>query len=598
MMKKLLSRYLPLIPAAVVVISTFFSHSCANTTQAPTGGLKDTIPPSIVKISPKPGSTNVPSSDTKIVFTFNEYIKVKDPKSIYLSPPQVKTPKYKIKGKSLVVYFEEDLLPDMTYTIDLTGALEDNNEGNAFPGFTTYFSTGSTVDSMFLTGSVYDCNDLRPIKGATVMLYKDHSDSAVFLKRPDASVKTDDWGYFSLRNIKDTLYRVYALVDANGNNIYDPDEDKIAFLDTLFKPFNVVKEDLPELKKYDAKDTALCLARHSDINLPVFKERPSKQMVMNKKRTSDRSAYITFLAPDVRIDSLWFKGYPSDKVIAEFNPRKDSLLLWINDSGRMPDTLHLFVNYWKTDTAGVLRPTAEDFKLIDENKPKGRTQRKKVEHQDTICELKLVATPETFEQDGIALEFAVPPFLGDFDTLLFKSINPKQVEQEERFRIERDSLNLRRYIITPEITIMPGYDYVFKVPQRSFRDINGYWNDSTQVKLTLPTSDELSTFTLEAKNVDRKFIIEMLDDKKSKTFRQFIIDSDKTLVFPYLKAGKYCIRITEDANRNGIVDTGILLQHRQPEKVKFLRTNDSDTFDIPAKSEITQELDMAGFIAQ
>ena len=145
---------------------------------------------------------------------------------------------------------------------------------------------------------------------------------------------------------------------------------------------------------------------------------------------------------------------------------------------------------------------------------------------------------------------------------------------------------------------MPGYDYVFKVPQRSFRDINGFWNDSTQVKITLPTSDDLSTFTLEAKNVDRKFIIEMLDEKKTKAIRRFVIDSDRTLLFPYLKAGKYCIRITEDANRNGIVDTGILLQHRQPEKVKFLRTNDSDTFDIPAKSEIVQELDMAGFIKQ
>ena len=330
MMKKFLSRYFPLIPAAVVVISTFFSHSCANTTQAPTGGLKDTIPPAIVKISPHPGSTGVPVSGTKVVFTFNEYVKVKDPKSIYLSPPQAKTPKYKMKGKSLVVYFEEDLMPDMTYTIDLTGAVADNNEGNLFPGYTTYFSTGSSVDSMFITGSVYDCNDLRPIKGATVMLYKDHSDSAVFLKRPVASVKTDDWGYFSLRNIKDTVYRAYALVDANGNNIYDPDEDRIAFVDTLVKPFHVVKEGIPELKKYDAaadslrelvkkydaKDTALCLARHSDLNMVVFKERPTKQMVMNKKRTSDRSAYITFMAPDVQIDSLWFKGFPSDKVIA------------------------------------------------------------------------------------------------------------------------------------------------------------------------------------------------------------------------------------------------------------------------------------------
>ena len=595
-MKRSLTKYLPLIPAAVVIVSSIFSHSCANTTQAPTGGLKDTIPPVIVKVSPKPGTTNVPVSGTKVTFTFNEYVSVKNPKSIYLSPPQAKSPKYKIKGKDLVVYFEEDLLPDMTYTIDLTGAVADNNEGNMFPGYTMWFSTGETVDTMAITGSVYDCNDLKPMKGATVMLYKDHSDSAVFLQRPVASVKTDDWGFFSLRNIKDTLYRAYALVDANGNNIYDPDEDKIAFLDTLVKPYRIVDEESPDLKKYDMKDTALCLARKSDISLLVFKERPSKQMLMNKKRTSDRSAYITFMAPDVRIDSLWFKGYPSDKVIAEFNPRKDSLLLWINDSGRMPDTLHLFVNYWKTDSSGVLRPTAEDFKLIDENKPKGKTSQKKIEHKDTVCGLSLKATAETFEQDGIAMEFTYPPFLGDFDTLQFKSINPRQVEQEEHFRIERDSLNLRRYIITPETKIMPGYDYVFKVPHRSFRDINGYWNDSTQVKLSLPTSDELSTFTLNVKGVDRKFIVEMLDEKKSKTVRKFIIDSDQTLVFPYLKAGKYCIRVTEDANRNGIVDTGNLLQHRQPEKVKFLRTNDSDTFDIPAKSEIEQDLAMGEFM--
>ena len=598
MMKRSLTRFLPLIPAAVVIISSIFSHSCANTTQAPTGGLRDSIPPVVVKVTPRPGTTRVPVSGTKVTFTFNEYVTVKDPKSIYLSPPQVKAPKYKIKGKSIVVYFEEDLLPDMTYTIDLTGAIADNNEGNMFPGYTTWFSTGDIVDSMFVTGSVYDCNNLKAIKGATVMLYKDHSDSAVFLKRPFASVKTDDWGFFSLRNIKDTLYRAYALVDANGNNMYDPDEDKIAFLDSLLKPTRVVDEESPDLKKYDMKDTVECLARKSDINLVVFKERPSKQMLMNKVRTSDRSAYITFMAPDVRIDSLWFKGYPTDKIIAEFNPRKDSLLLWINDSRKMPDTLHLFVNYWKTDSTGVLKPTAENFKLIDENKPKGKGSKKKIEHSDTVCALKLIATPETFEQDGIVMEFTDPPFLGDFDTLLFKSINPKQIEQEERFRIERDSTNLRRYIITPETKIMPGFDYVFKVPQRSFRDINGYWNDSTQVKLTLPTSDELSTFTLNVKDVDRKFIIEMLDEKKSRVIRQFIIDSDRTLVFPYLTAGKYCIRITEDANRNGIVDTGNLLQHRQPEMVKFLRTNDSDTFDIPARSEIDQELVMAEFMKQ
>ena len=212
-----------------------------------------------------------------------------------------------MRGKTVIVYFEEDLLPNTTYTLDLTGAIADNNEGNMFPGFTTVFSTGDSIDSMYITGLVQDCNTLMPIKGATVMLYKDQRDSAVFLERPVAAVKTDDWGYFALQNIQDTVFRVYAIVDGNGNNIYDPDEDRIAFLDTLFRPVNVVNDSVAELKKFDMKDTVACQSRKAELRLNVFRERPSKQMLMNNKRTGDRAGYVTFMAPDSRIDSLWFQ---------------------------------------------------------------------------------------------------------------------------------------------------------------------------------------------------------------------------------------------------------------------------------------------------
>ena len=595
-MKNRLSILFPLIPAALMLAAIMLQPSCANTTQAPTGGLKDTLPPVVRKVVPQPGAVAVPVHGTKVTFTFNEYVTVKDPKGIFLSPPQKKSPKYKIKGKSVVVYFEEDLLPNTTYTLDLTGAIADNNEGNMFPGFTTVFSTGETVDSMYVTGMVQDCNTLMPIKGATVMFYKDQRDSAVFLERPVAAVKTDDWGYFSLRNIQDTLFRVYAVVDGNGNNIYDPDEDRVAFLDTLFRPVNVVNDTVPELRKFDMKDTLACQSRKVELRLNVFRERPSKQLLMNKMRTGDRAAYITFMAPDARIDSLWFQGFPASEVITEFNIEKDSLLLWLNDQRSMPDSLHLCVKYWKTDTLGVLQPVTEKISLVDEKKPKSRSARKKIEHNDTVCALNLKAEPETFEQYGISMEFEYPPILGAFDSLIFKSINPRQKEKKETFTITRDSLNLRRYVITPGVRIQTGYEYFFKVPQRSFKDINGHWNDSTEVKVTLPNDDNLSLFTLNLTGVNgNKYIVDLLDERKSSVLRSYIIESDAVLKFPYLKNGKYAIRITEDLNRNGIVDTGNLLAHRQPEKVKFLMTKDSDLFDIPERSEINQDLDLATF---
>ena len=56
---KRLSKYLPLIPAALVLGAMMFPSGCANTTTPPTGGPKDTIPPVLLKTSPLPGEVNV-----------------------------------------------------------------------------------------------------------------------------------------------------------------------------------------------------------------------------------------------------------------------------------------------------------------------------------------------------------------------------------------------------------------------------------------------------------------------------------------------------------------------------------------------------------
>ena len=98
---------------------------------------------------------------------------------------------------------------------------------------------------------------------------------------------------------------------------------------------------------------------------------------------------------------------------------------------------------------------------------------------------------------------------------------------------------------------------------------------------------------LSLSNVDNKYIVDLLNEKRDKVLRSYIIEDDTVLSFPYLKAGKYSIRITEDVNKNGIVDTGILLEHKQPEKVRFYKLEDG-TFliDIPEMMEIEQSVDM------
>ena len=593
-MKKFFDRLFPIIPVSVILGMVMFSHSCANTTTPPSGGPKDTIPPVITEIYPVLGQVNVPTHKTKLKVMFNEYVQVKDPKSLFLSPPLEKAPKYKLQGKGVVMTFESDLDSNKTYTLDLTNAIGDNNEGNMFPGFTLVFSTGNVIDSMMVTGLAQDCNTLKPIKGATVMLYKDHADSALFLKRPDAAVKTDEWGFFCMRNIQDTIYRMYAIMDENNNNKYDPESERVAFIDTLIKPTSVVNDSLPELQKYDMKDTVHCLARKTEFELSIFKEKPSKQMIVNKERVGERTAYITFMAPYAQIDSIWVKGVPAENLITQFNVVRDSLEIWVNDPKPQPDTMFLNVKYMKTDTLGMLNSFTEELKLLKPKKTMGKTSSRDIKKEDTLAVFTLEAKPETVEQYGFTIEFKYPLVEYAFDSLVLRSINPRQQESMMNYTVDRDSLNLRKYIVTPSEKLQPGYEYFLKVPHRKFKDINGFYNDSTEVKVSLPNDDKLSILLMNLTNVNNKYIVDLLNEKRDKVLRSYIVDSDKTLPFPYLKAGKYSIRITEDLNRNGIVDTGILLEKKQPEKVRFYKLEDG-TFliDIPEMSEIEQNLDIA-----
>ena len=594
-----LKKLIPVFVSAAVFLPMIFVHSCANTTQAPTGGLKDTIPPLIIGINPLPGTVNVPV-DTRIVFRFDEYVTIKNPKNIYLSPPQEKAPKVRIRDKFLIVQFEEPLDSNTTYTLNLTDALADNNEGNMFPGYTYVFSTGPGIDSLLVTGVVQDCNTLRPVKGATVLLYKDLADSAVFLHRPDASVKTDDWGYFCLPYLADTLYRLYAIKDEAGNNIYDPDTDLVGFVDSLIRPVVRVVDTLPEMLKYDMTDTLMCEARRVDFKMRLFREKPSKQYLKNKERTGDRSAYITFMAPYVWIDSLWVRGYKANEVITQFNVLQDSLEIWVNNRKPAPDTLHIFVNYRKTDSLGVLVPSLEHVKLT---MPEGRSvlqkmQRKNIKKEDTTCVFKLEVKPETVEQKGFELEFTQPIVFENFDSLVFRYRNPKQKEFTGEYTVEKDTANLRRFTIRPKEKLLPGYEYTLKIPHHAFRDIGGFYSDSTETKVSLPTDEKLSVLKANLTGVNRKIIVDLLDEKRSNVLRSYVLEKDGVLEFPYLKEGKYSLRITDDGNRNSIVDTGSILEHRQPEAVLYFNFGEQEYIEIPAGAELEQEINVKELFAQ
>ena len=591
--------------AIVLGIVTFlvFPPSCANTSTPPEGGPKDTLAPVLMEIIPAYNTTGHPIDikHSQISFEFDEYVALNNPNSfIFLSPPQSKPPTAKIKGKKVVVSFTEPLDSNRTYSLSLGEAIKDNNEGNPFPPYTHSFSTGDHVDSLFVSGNIVEASTMLPMSNITVLFHTDQSDSAIYKVRPKAAAKSDLWGYFTVRNLPvDTVYRVFAIEDLNNNNLYDPDQERVAFLDTLVLPSSVMRPGIPELVTVAMTDTAACLARPAQLSLAMFKEVSQRQFLRARERVSRRQMYLKFAAPYPQIDSLILEGIPQEKLILEYNFYRDSITVWINDQGPVPDTLQMRLSYQRTDDSlNILVPVTDTVRMI---RPKGKMVENRwgemVEEADTLAAYEVDASPEKIDQDGIVILFESPMILTPFDSITITSKNTREQIAPAPFTVERDTANIRRFILRLQEKLTAGYEYTLRIPDSLFLDIDGIYCDSLVQKFSLPQNEDLSSLTVEVSNVNEKYMVELVDEKRTKVYRTYHIDTAAVLAFPYLKAGKYSLRITEDMNGNGQIDTGDLLEHRQPEKVMMFKFNDvvgnnAYIIEIPERTELIQTIDI------
>lgn len=584
--------------ATAVLLTLFvacvvFSHSCANTTTPPSGGPKDTIPPVLMKVTPDFGATAFPLTDGRVTLLYDEYTVVKTPNEILLSPPTRRKPTAKVKGKNIVVTFPDTLRENQTYSLDFGQALADNNEGNLAPRLVYTFSTGDSIDSLYLTGSVYDSRTLAPVKGALVAAFTDLADSACFLKMPDAVVRTDDWGFFTLRNIRDTVYRIYAYSNKAGTYKYDPDQDEVAFLDSVYQPTAVVNDSIYELRSFLMTDTLRCQARESMITLMMFKELQSVQYLQNCGRHTEKQGFLKFSAADVQINSLEFVGLDSSSIILQYNRTRDSIDFWVNVDYRLDDSLLVRINYMKTDSTGNLSPVEESRSLAvmaDEStagKPKDKKQR------DTTFQLTLNAKDETVEQLGVQIESALPIIDIVRDSIRLKETNPKGQVSYKSFDFKQDSTDIRRYILMPNDKLVKGYDYELTLPQGTFTNLDKLPNAEAVAKFKVPQNDKLSLLQLVLEDVDGTYIVDLVDERGSNVLRSYLVNSDRTLDFPYLKPGKYMIRIASDQNVNGLSDTGNLLAHRQPEPVRYYENSPGNKMmEILESAEIEQHINI------
>ena len=198
---------------------------------APTGGPRDSIPPVLITASPKLFTTNFKGN--KITLIFNEYINVLDvQKNVLVSPFPKTSPVIDFKLKTVSIKLIDTLIDNTTYAINFGNAIVDNNENNPFKEFTYVFSTGSTIDSLKLSGKVLMAETGKPDSTLQALLYRNANDSSVEKRKPDYIAKIDANGKFTFTNLSEGVYRIYALKDGDGGKTYNSKIESFAFADT------------------------------------------------------------------------------------------------------------------------------------------------------------------------------------------------------------------------------------------------------------------------------------------------------------------------------------------------------------------------------
>ncbi|MBL0357798.1 MAG: Ig-like domain-containing protein [Chitinophagaceae bacterium] len=223
------SRYFffSLLFVATIYITATGITGCAQI-GSPTGGVRDSIPPVLLKSIPGERGTNF--TGNKIELEFNEYIDVQDiQNNVLVSPFPKVNPNISFKLKTITVKLKDTLLANTTYAINFGNAIKDLNEGNPYKNYTYVFSTGNTIDSFTLSGKVLLAESGKTDSTIMAMLYRNVPDSAVEKRKPDYIAKLNREGNFTFTNLSGGNYKVYALKDGDGGKTYNTAIETFAF---------------------------------------------------------------------------------------------------------------------------------------------------------------------------------------------------------------------------------------------------------------------------------------------------------------------------------------------------------------------------------
>ena len=488
----------------------------------PSGGLRDTIAPVILRSAPENFTTNFKNNEIRI--TFDEFIKLKDiSKELIISPPLKYPPVITPLSVSKVLKIKilDTLKDNTTYSFNFGNSILDNNEGNLFPNYKYVFSTGSYIDSLTLKGTAIDA--LLPVTDfpTTVALYQvdqSYKDSLVFLEKPTYITTTlDETNNFELSNLKQGTYQLIALKEQTRNYTFQPKTDKIGFYKDL-----------------------ITIPTDSLFELRLFKEVPDFKPTRPKLESSNRI-------------SFGYEGKTDNYQITLLTQmQEDFQYRIIKQPGR--DTL----NFW-------FKPKVTKDSLVFVTKNKLQIDTTTVRFRELYSDsLRLTAINDRLISLG--------------DTLKLKANTPLVAINSEKISIvTKDSLAIDfvAQINTKENAAQIVFDkqeeqlYSITLRNGALTDYLSNTNDSIVYRQQVKPIADFASLNLTLDNADEFPLLIELIDEKFKVVKQTYLEANAPVFFEHINPGKYFIRLIVDQNKNKIWDPGNFLDKLAPEKVVY-----------------------------
>ena len=588
-----------LIYKFAVFAFVFFLIGCAQQ-GAPTGGPEDEDPPVVLETSPENYSKNF--REKKIQITFDEFINMANfTQELVVSPPMEEKPIIKMRNKTLIIEFEEDLKEDVTYTFNFGEGISDLNEGNVLLNYEFVFSTGDFLDSLSIKGALKNAFDLSsPEPPIFVMLYTELADSLPLKEIPYYVGRTDKEGNFAVNNLKKGVYKMFVLKDGNNNFLFDLPAEEIAFLDSsVMVDAMYYRQILLESGVYDSTDllppdtlqlpvdttgmSADSVAMILDsldqnkpdfntlyIDLYMFTEKPVNQFISDYNRDKRRILEMLFNLPltdSFRYQPVFPDTLSNEDFIADFGMERDSLTLWTGDTlVAALDTIVFALQYTALDTLG-LPVYVNDTLLFNyrESSSKKKTPTGTGGQNKAIKVSTIGNRGNQHPKKDIVLTLEAP--LKELNSEMINLfVVPDSIDIPVEFNATIDSNHLSRVRIPFNWEEEGNYKLIMY--PGAMKNIYGETHDTLIRSFSIKPLSEYGIVNLALENVTDTLMLEIY--KKNNVYRRQKITSDGTYSFEYMEPETYRFKFIHDRNGNGKWDTGKYMDKRQPEKVEFI----------------------------